>query len=95
MLVNMPTEVVDSGHSTKDVLDYNDLLVITNGNNVDEGGIKVKPKTEEDFKYDMVKESGPKYTWRQCAGLFSVVMVTRSDQFSRKKRKLKNSDLII
>ena len=31
MLVNVPTEGVDSGHSTKDVLDSNNLDVTMNG----------------------------------------------------------------
>ena len=59
MLVNVPTEVVDSGHSTKDVLDSNNLDVTMNGKNDVEREIKVKPKTEEDFNYDKVRESDP------------------------------------
>ena len=58
MLVNVPTEVVDSDHSTKDVLDSNNLDVNMNGKNVVEREIKVKPKTEEDFNCDKVRESG-------------------------------------
>ena len=59
MLVNVPTEGVDSGHSTKDVLDSNNLDVNIYGKNDVKREIKVEPKTEEDFNCDKVRESDP------------------------------------
>ena len=60
--MNVPTEVVDSGHSTKDVLNSNDLDVNVNGKNVVKGEIKVEPRTEDDFNYDKVRKSDLEYS---------------------------------
>ena len=61
----MPAEVVDSGHSVRDVLNSNDLDVNVIGKDVVKEEIKVEYKTENDFDYDKVKEADHEYSWRQ------------------------------
>ena len=52
----MPAEVVDSGHSVRDVLNSNDLDVNVIGKDVVKEEIKVEYKTENDFNIRLRRE---------------------------------------